>query len=372
MISKGRARAHIDLSALAHNLQIARNHCPDSRVVAVVKANAYGHGLGQVGAALQTADLLAVTDVSEALQLQGVLGNRPILVLQGLIDEEDLDLVALHGFQCVVHSLEQLAMIDARLKKRPPPGPLGFWLKLDSGMGRLGIAPDDYVAAYRSLAAKPYCRQLVMMTHLANSSLPDSSLNALQLKQVARIRKKLLEQFPRLATSQAASSGILGDDEIQSDWVRPGIMLYGSSPFPWNLQQYRAEQKGLLPVMTLQSRLIAVRDLKKGDNVGYCSQFICPTKMRIGIVSIGYADGYPSNAPNGTPVLVKGKRTGTVGRVSMDMLAVDLNHLPEAQTGDVVTLWGKGLSVDEVAAHTGILSYNLLCSVTRRVNFSYG
>jgi alanine racemase len=241
---------------------------------------------------------------------------------------------------------------------------LSFWLKLQSGMGRLGIEAADYPRIYRALRAKPWTARVQMMTHLANASLPFSTLNDVQLRNFRAVQHALAQENPD--TSIASSAGLLALD-CASSWVRPGIMLYGSSPFAWQDIQHRREAFDLKPVMTLRARLISVREHQAGDSIGYNSQFICPRPMRIGIVSCGYADGYPSNTPNGCPVEVLGQRTVTVGRVSMDMLAVDLSELPRAAPGDAVTLWGESVSVDEVAAHTGILSYNLLCSISGRV-----
>ncbi len=205
------------------------------------------------------------------------------------------------------------------------------------------------------------------MTHLANANLSDSTLNQQQVDTFTEITS----QIPEATTSIPASSAILAGLGESTDWVRPGIMLYGSSPFAYSDEQSRRESFGLQAVMTLQARLISIQNCKAGDSVGYCSEFICPHDMRIGIVSIGYADGYPSNAPNGTPVLINGKRTATTGRVSMDMIAIDLSPDPDAQIGDSVTLWGDDLSLDEVAEHTGILSYNLTCSIAERVAREY-
>lgn len=371
MVIEGRVEAAIDLAALRHNLQIARNTSPDNRIMAVVKANAYGHGLAPVVQALGSADMLAVTDIREALTLNELDITCPILLLQGIIEPGDLDLIALHNVQCVVHSPEQLDMMESHYRQHPPPQGLRLWLKMDSGMGRLGIAPEAFEEAWQRLSAKPWCREVVAMTHLANSSLPGDPLTPRQQRTFERYCRRIRRRFPALATSISASAALLGNLGFEETWRRPGLMLYGSSPFPWELREYRAEQLGLLPVMTLTARLLSVKHMKKGDNIGYCSQFSCPRDMRIGIVSAGYADGYPGNAPNGTPILVNGRRTGTVGRVSMDMLAVDLDDMPEARAGDPVILWGHGLSVDEVAAYTGNISYNLFCSVTRRVTFTY-
>ncbi len=368
-----RVQASIDLKALQHNFSIARSHSSQkhaSNVAAVIKANAYGHGLEQAAVALDDADLFGVTDVREALTLKNARADKPILVLQGLIHEDDLTLVAEHNFQLVVHSASQLAYIDDTLSRLSLKAPLTLWLKMDSGMGRLGISPQDYVATYRALQSKSYVASVVMMTHLANSSIPESALNTQQIDAFRQQQAQLLQEG-HCISSIPSSSGILSHLPVDCDWARPGIMLYGSSPFNFSEENLRRERFDLQAVMTLQARIIAIKDLKQGDNVGYCSRFICPRDMTIGIVSIGYADGYPSNAPNGTPVMIAGKKTGTVGRVSMDMIGVDLSGIPEAKVGDLATLWGKELSLDEVAAKTGILSYNLTCSVARRVDFKY-
>lgn len=367
-MSVHRVLASIDLKALQHNFRIAKTHAKAKKTAAIIKANAYGHGLEQAARALTEADLFGVTDVREALTLKATGTDKPILVLQGLMTPDDLKPVVAENFQLVVHSEEQLAILDESLSRMKIKKPLTLWLKMDSGMGRLGISPETYATAYRALLAKPYAGEVVMMTHLANSSLPESTLNRQQLESFRAVETRLADENP--ATSIPSSSGILSGLETASDWARPGIMLYGSSPFDYRAEGLRREHFGLEAVMTLRARIIAVKDLKQGDNVGYCSQFLCPRDMRVGIVSIGYADGYPSNAPNGTPVIVNGRRTATVGRVSMDMLAVDLDDI-DANVGDLATLWGKELSLDEVAAKTGILSYNLTCSVARRVTFDY-
>ncbi len=364
-----RVQASIDLKALQHNFQVVRKHANAKHVAAVVKANAYGHGLEQVASALTDADLFGVTDVHEAVTLKQFGTGKPILVLQGLMKADDLHLVAEHGFQLVLHSTEQLADLDDILSAEKVKTPLTLWLKMDSGMGRLGIAPSAYVNTYRALLGRPYVGSIIMMTHLANASLPDSPLNLRQLEAFREAETLLDNENP--ATSIPNSAGVLSNLPVTCDWVRPGIMLYGSSPFGYEEEALRRDNFHLKAVMTLKARIIAVKDLKKGDNIGYCSQFVCPNDMPVGIVSIGYADGYPSNAPNGTPIVVNGIKTATVGRVSMDMLAVDLSNIPDAKVGDLATLWGQELSLDEVAAKTGILSYNLTCSISRRVEFTY-
>lgn len=359
-----RIKATIDRRALAHNLAVARQHAPHSRTVAVIKANAYGHGLLPVAEALHGADIFGVTDLAEAEQLSDGGTDNPILILQGIIDRREIARIALQGFQVVIHRVEQLAWLEEVLASLTLPAPLTFWLKLDSGMGRLGIAPQDYAAACRKLQAKPWCQEVVMMTHFANASLPGSPLNHTQLTCFKQLHDEL--RYVPHTTSVAASAALLAL-ATQADLIRPGIMLYGSSPFAWTDAVRRRDTFALKNVMTLEARLLHVGDHNTGDNIGYNSQFICPRPMRIGIVSCGYADGYPSNTPNGSPVAVHGQRTTTVGCVSMDMLAIDLSAVPDAQPGAFVELWGSTVSLDEVAAHTGILSYNLTCSVTARV-----
>jgi len=359
-----RVQACIDRKALAHNLAIATRYARGSRMLAVVKANAYGHGALAAVEALQQADLFGVTDINEAEQLRAGGCTKGILLLQGLIDATDIPRIARNGFDVVIHQRDHLAWLEQNLDRSPPPQPLTFWLKLDSGMGRLGLLPAEYPAIYRALAAKPWTRKVVLMTHFANASLPDSTLNAQQLDCFSATRTQLQDSKPE---TSVASSAVLLALDTSADWARPGIMLYGSSPFAWTDTSRRRDFFGLQAVMTLQARLISIKNLQSGDNVGYNSQFICPRPMRVGIVSAGYADGYPSNTPNGSPVAVRGQRTRTLGRVSMDMLAIDLDDLPQAEVGDAVELWGPTVSLDEVAAHTGILSYNLTCSITARV-----
>lgn len=363
-----RVKATINLKALSNNLEVARTHAKNRKIVAVIKANAYGHGLGPTAEALEAADVFAVTDVDEADQLRASGSNKAILILQGIIQRSDIQRIAENGYQVVIHNLEHVNWLEEELSKIKLAHPLTFWLKMNSGMGRLGITSDNFVSAYQNLQRKPWCQELILMTHLANANLRDSALNTQQLASFEAITKLIPDTA---ATSIAASSALLANFGENSDWVRPGIMLYGSSPFAFSDVPSRRESFGLQAVMTLEARLIAIQNCKAGDNVGYCSQFICPRDMRIGIVSIGYADGYPSNAPNGTPALINGKRTITTGRVSMDMLAIDLSPDPDARLGDSVTLWGDDLSLDEIAEHTGILSYNLTCSIANRVSREY-
>lgn len=362
-----RVRASIDLKALRHNLQVAIGRASPGKVLAVIKANAYGHGLVPVAGALDDADMFGVTDVDEAEALRQSGCDKPILVLQGLVERHDIPRIAEGGFHLVIHRREELGWLEAVFDSAPPDNPLCLWLKLQSGMGRLGLAPIDFARLYKALAAKPWVDELIMMTHLANSSLPGSALNEEQLDCFSQVQESLDPDCP---SSVLASAGLLSLD-FANDWTRTGIMLYGSSPFAWTDTERRRGTFDLNAVMTLQARLINIRDHRGGDNIGYNSQFICPCDMRIGIVSIGYADGYPGHMPNGCPVSIRGRRSGTVGRVSMDMLAIDLSDIPEAELNDVVTLWGDEVSIDEVAHHAGMISYNLMTNISSRVPRHY-
>lgn len=363
-----RVRASINLNALRHNLGVAREHAGRRKLLAVIKANAYGHGLLSAAEALSDADAYGVTDINEAEQLAASEPGLPIVILQGIIEESDIPRLTRGGFQLVVHREQDLQWLESHLEKHPPAAPLTFWLKMNSGMGRLGIHPAKFIRAFHLLKKKSWCHEVILMTHLASANLLDAPLNTQQVECFTRVT----EELSAAATSLSASSALLAGIGDSTTWVRPGIMLYGSSPFPYADTQRRREAFGLRAAMTLEARLIAIQDCRAGDNVGYCSQFICPRDMRIGIVSIGYADGYPSNAPNGTPVLIDGIRSVTTGRVSMDMIAIDLTPAPEARPGSLVTLWDDVLSLDEVAQHTGILSYNLTCSIAPRVDRVYG
>jgi alanine racemase len=381
-----RVQASINRKALAHNLTIAKAHARGNGIVAVIKANGYGHGLLPVAEALHDADIFGVTDLEEAERLRAGGTHKEILILQGPMVRAEVARIAQQGFQLLIHNADQLAWLEQELANITLATPLTFWLMLETGMNRLGFSPAEFTAAYRALKAKPWTGSVVLMTHLANASMPESPLNAEQLHIFHTCKASL--GSAGLVDSISASASLLALDtpdkaaasidpvqkvfsQALCTWARPGIMLYGSSPFLWGDQKRRREAFGLQAVMTLQAQLIAVSEVPAGASIGYNSQFICPQPMRIGTVSIGYADGYPSNTPNGAPVMIRGTRTQTLGRVSMDMLMIDLTAIPAAQVGDVVTLWGDDVSLDEVAAHTGILSYNLTCSITARVPLVY-
>jgi alanine racemase len=348
-------RVRIDSAALRHNLDAVKRRAPHSRVWAVVKANAYGHGLARAAQALAAADGLALIELEAALELRREGERRPILLLQGFFSPGELEPIAAHGLTSVVHDPEQLAMLE----KAQVPGKIAAYAKLNTGMNRLGFPESGFRDA---LARLQRCAsEITLMTHFADADG----------KRGVRWQ---LERFDAVtagakhARSLANSAAILRYPETHTDWVRPGIMLYGCSPFP----EESAEKLGLKPVMTLSSELIAVRDLRPGDSVGYGCTFTADAPMRVGIVACGYADGYPRHAPTGTPILVCGKRTRTVGRVAMDMLFADLTGVPEAAIGSPATLWGEGLSADEVAASAGTVSYELLCALSPRVPVTHG
>jgi alanine racemase len=381
-----RVQAIINRQALTHNLAIAKSHTCGSKLVAVIKANAYGHGLLPVAEALHEADMFGVTSVEEAERLRAGGTDKEILVLQGPIVREDIARIAARDFQLVVHDPVHLSWLEEELATLTLAKPLTIWLKLESGMNRLGFSTTQFKAAYQALRSKSWAGNVVLMTHLATASIPEAPLNAEQLQNFHASKNSL--NSANIADSIGASAALLAleprdgaianTDTVQqifsqarSTWSRPGIMLYGSSPFLWSDIKRRREAFNLKAVMTLQARLISIKNVAAGASIGYNSQFICPHAMRVGIVSIGYADGYPSNTPNGAPVMIAGTRTQTLGRVSMDMLAIDLTSIPSAQLGDLATLWGEDVSLDEVAAHTGILSYNLTCSISARVPLVY-
>ena len=352
-------RARIDLKALQHNFQLARRTAPNSRVLAVIKANAYGHGAVRVARALQAADAFALASVEEAVQLREAGVSQPLVLLEGVFDSTDLEAVSGHDLQAVVHTAEQVEWLEqARIT-----APLHLWLKVDTGMHRLGVSLDRADAVRRRLAAlvKRSGGSLRLMSHLACADEPQHSANDAQLVAFRSLEAAGLER------SLANSAALLSRPDMHFDWVRPGIMLYGASPFAGLMD---ASPK-LRPVMTLESRLIAVHARSKGDGIGYGQHWICPEAMPVGVAAVGYADGYPRHAPGGTPVLVNGKVVPLIGRVSMDMICVDLRSQPEARAGDPVQLWGDGLPVEAVAARAGTISYELLCNVSQRVPRTY-
>jgi alanine racemase len=344
-------QARINLSALGHNLQVARR-ATGARIMAVIKAAAYGHGLLRAAGALRVADGFALLDVNEAVCLREAGFHQTLLLLEGCFSSDDVALAAAHDLACVVHSSRQIAMLDAC----PHGRNLQLWFKINSGMNRLGFAPRDVPAALEKLRSHRAVRDITLMTHFACAD--EAAGVAVQLE----VFNTLVAPY-RLPRSLANSAALLRYPETHGDWVRPGIMLYGASPFA----EVTAQHLGLRPVMTLQSEIISVRELKPGECVGYGGLFCAESPVRTGTVACGYADGYPRHAQTGTPIVVDEQRTRTLGRISMDMLNVDLGALPGADVGSVVTLWGGGLPVEEVARSAGTISYELLCALMPRV-----
>ncbi|WP_095109249.1 alanine racemase [Pseudomonas sp. Irchel 3E20] len=346
------ARALIDLQALRHNYQLARE-VTGAKALAVIKADAYGHGAVRCAQALEgEADGFAVACIEEALELRAAGIRAPVLLLEGFFEADELALIVEHDFWCVVHSLWQLEAIEQASVAKP----LNIWLKLDSGMHRVGLHPDDYQNAYQRLLASGKVAKIVLMSHFARADELDSAASARQVEVFEAAREGLSAQI-----SLRNSPAVLGWPNIPSDWVRPGIMLYGATPF----EQQQALAARLQPVMSLESKVICVRELPAGEPVGYGAQFIAPRPMRIGVVAMGYADGYPRQAPTGTPVLVAGQRSQLLGRVSMDMLCIDLTDVPQAGLGSPVELWGKHILASDVAAAAGTIPYQIFCNLRR-------
>jgi alanine racemase len=346
-------QATISLAALAHNLTVARQHAGGAKIWAVIKANAYGHGIERAARALAAADGFAVLDFQEAARLRVAGVQKPILMLEGFFKPGDLPLLNKFALTPVVHNPEQVEM----LKRTKLEGDIDIYLKVNSGMNRLGFGVESLRPAYNALRMHPQVKAVTLMTHFADADGP-SGVQA-QLGWF----EELVKPFEAGQRSLANSAALLRFPEARGDWVRPGIMLYGCSPFA----DRSAESLNLKPAMTLASEIVGTQHLQAGERVGYGFSYEAVGEMTIGIVACGYADGYPRHAPIGTPVLVNGKRARIVGKVSMDMLAVDISDIAEAYIGSPVTLWGEGLSADEVGAAAGTLSYELLVKLGARV-----
>ena len=346
------ARALIDLAALRHNYQLARE-ATGARALAVIKADAYGHGAVRCAEALAgLADGYAVACIEEALELRAAGVQGPILLLEGFFEAAELALIEQHQLWCVVHSAWQVDAIERASLKTP----LTLWLKMDSGMHRVGLHPAEYQAAYRRLLASGQVGKIVLMSHFARADELDCPRSAEQVAVFQAARGELQAEV-----SLRNSPAILGWPSIPSDWVRPGIMLYGATPFA----EAHPLAAQLQPVMTLESRVISVRELPAGEPVGYAARFITERPTRVGVVAMGYADGYPRHAPTGTPVAVDGQLTRIIGRVSMDMLTVDLTDLPQAGLGSRVELWGRQVLASTVAQHADTIPYQIFCNLKR-------
>ena len=362
--------ATIHTQAFVNNLSTLRARAPDARVWAVVKANAYGHGIERVFDGMRGADGFALLDLNEAQRVRGLGWRGPVLLLEGVFEQRDLELCSRLNLWHTVHCDQQIDMLAAHKTNEPHR----VFLKMNSGMNRLGFRPEQYRSAWTRLNALPQVDEISLMTHFSDADGPKGV--AAQMAAFAAVTRDLPGERTlsnsaatlrhRVAAGEAEAHP---DTLVASDWVRPGIAMYGSAPdFPQNT----AQSWGLQPTMTLAAKIIAVQDLQAGDAVGYGSSFVADAPMRIGIVACGYADGYPRICPTGTPVLINGVRSRTVGRVSMDMLTVDLTPVPTAGQGSEVTLWGRAangevLSIDEIAAQAGTVGYELMCALAQRV-----
>jgi alanine racemase len=348
--------ATIDTAALRHNLNTVRRWAPRSRVMSVIKANAYGHGLVAVARALVATDAFAVARVDEGLILRAAGINTPTVLLEGVFDREQMDAAAAADFELVVHTREQIELLrtasaGARFK---------VWLKLDSGMNRLGFKGDEFGAAHAALSALSTVRSPInLFTHLASADLPDLPTTAEQLALFAAATKSLPGD-----RSLGNSAAMLSFPDAQADWVRPGLLLYGVSPYAGSI----GADYGLRPVMTLHSHVIAVKELSPGERVGYGGDWSAIRPTRLAVAAVGYGDGYPRSLASGAPVFVNGERASLAGRVSMDMIGIDVTDLRRPPAlGDPVVLWGDGLPVEEIAVWADTIPYELLCGISQRV-----
>jgi len=357
--------AHINLQHLQHNAQLARQRAPQSQLLAVVKANAYGHGVHEVVKALSSADGFAVARFDEALELRRTEKNKPVLILGGVYTNNELDSCLQHSINVVVHQAEQLALLCQHKTTRQ--NKISVWLKIDTGMHRLGIAPEQFKSFYEQLSKISFVNSVVAMTHFANAE----EINNAHTKSQINLFNKTLDAIAdkKLQRSLANSAGLLNWSSAQGDWVRPGLMLYGINPNPEN-------KLDLKPVMTLQAPIVSMRTVSPNESVGYSLTWKASRESKIATVALGYGDGYPTQIKPNTPVLINGKRAPIVGRVSMDLITVDCTDLANVKTGDTVTFWGEDaqgnrLPVEEIAKQANTIPYDLVTKISGRVKYNY-
>ncbi len=350
------ASVSLDLAALLHNFSRIKDFAPHSKVMPVIKANAYGHGMIQVARTLKAADGFSVAQLREALSLRAAGIDKPLTVFQGFQNKQELEQSFQHELRPAISQLWQIELLE----QYKGSSCIDVWLKVNSGMGRLGVQADEVEDAWQRLNALKCIRASGLMTHYANADVTGHISNQQQTEFF-----KQLQQRYAAESSVSNSAAIVTQLYPDQDWLRPGIMLYGASP----LQGVSAQQLDLRPVMQVQARLIAINKLKKGQTVGYGSCWLCPEDMPVGIVNIGYGDGYPRHANDKTPVMVNQQKTHLVGRVSMDSIAIDLRNV-KAQCGDTVELWGTQVAVDEVALHSETISYELLCRLGNQLDIA--
>ncbi|MFZ0218916.1 MAG: alanine racemase [Candidatus Aquirickettsiella sp.] len=342
----------LDLGALQHNVKRIRDIAPQSKILAMVKANAYGHGLVSIAKALTDVEGFGVSCSEEALYLRQVGLNQRIVLMEGLFSKDEVSLLTDYALDTVIHDRNQLSL----LTQYPLPHTINVWLKINTGMNRLGFSPDDFAAVVQKIRHCSWLNIVCVMTHFSSADKSDDTTTKCQLKRFQQVTKA--HKFP---TSLANSAAILAFPQIHADWVRPGLMLYGVSPF----SDSSGAQHSLRPVMTLKSEIISIHPLESGDKVGYGGSWIAPKPSRVGIVAIGYGDGYPHRAESGTPILVNGKLSELIGQVSMDMLTVNLSSHLDAKIGDPVVLWGTGLPIEQIAESTSSFRFELLCGINR-------
>lgn len=351
--------ARVNTRAIAENFELLQRRAAGSRVLAVLKSDAYGHGAENVALALRHAEAFGVAAQVEAERIRDAGLTQPIVLFGGFDAPEDVAQLAQMNVRPVLHHPAQIEMLEAQRDA----GPLHVWLKVDSGMNRLGFPPDEFAQALARLRAlSNVAPDIVLMTHFAASDEPNNRSVA---EQVATFRSATAGLG--LPISLANSCAVLDHPETHGDWIRPGGALYGLTTKP----NHCGADDGLIPAMRLSTRLIAVRDKPAGARIGYGGTYTCDTPMRVGVAAVGYGDGYPRHAAPGTPMLINGVRCALIGRVSMDLVTIDLSAAPQARVGDEVVLWGDGLAVEEVAASAGTISYELTCAMTRRVRHEY-
>lgn len=351
------ATAIIDFTALSHNYNVIKSYAPNSKVLAVLKANAYGHGLELIAKALPQADAFGVARLNEAIGLRQSGITQPIVLLEGFFSPDEISLLCEYNLETIIHNKEQLnAITEAQVNS-----PIKVWLKVDTGMHRLGINPVEFSTFFNVLKKSNNVRNdIVLMSHLGCADNTNDNTTAIQLNAF----KELVTT--RNECSLANSAGITAWPDTHMDWVRPGLMLYGVSP----MLEISDKHKAIKPVMTLKSSIISIRKINKGDYVGYGSAWASSKSTYIGVIAIGYGDGYPRHAVNGTPVFINGRTVPLIGRVSMDMLTVDLGKNAVDKIGDEATLWGVDLPIEKVAKHATTIPYELLCNISRRVHIS--
>lgn len=355
-----RTEVHIDLESLQYNLLYIKKKAPLSKILAMVKSNAYGHGAIEISKVLtQQVNVLGVSSLQEALELYFNKVNSRLVIWGGFLNEKELTTIAQFGFETVVHSFHQLSILESLVLTKP----LKVWLKIDTGMHRLGFELPQVIDVYNNLMVnKNVSKPLYLMTHFSDA---DILANPKTLKQISIFESITANWIGEKGIANSAS--ILNWPKTYLEWVRPGILLYGISP----VYSISSQKLGISPVMTLTSKIISLKEIKKGESIGYGSSWVCPQNTLMGIVSIGYGDGYPRHIKEGTLVLVNGIYCPIIGRVSMDYLTIDLSKVAGAKVGDLVILWGKDLPIEDIAEKAGTSPYELCCQLTQRVKFKF-